>query len=67
MRAAAFLYYYLAQTRAAERPRHAQRDAQARAASRAPHTRTPRRGHRARRLPAVATRRVRTLPGGGSP
>jgi len=61
------ILYYVVQAQAAERHRQAQRDAPARAASRARHTRTPRRGRRARRLPAVAARRVRTVPGGGSP
>jgi len=62
----AVILYYLVQAQAAERHRHAQRDAPTRAASRARHPRTPGR-RRACGLPAVLARRVRTVLGGGSP
>ena len=57
----ALFYYCLAQTRAANPDRQAQRDAPAQAPSRAqpsPHA------HRARGLPAVVARRLRTVLGG---
>jgi hypothetical protein len=63
---AAFLCY-LIQAWTADRYPQAQPDAPARAASRARHARPSPRAHRARGLPAVVARRLRIVPGGGSP
>jgi len=60
----ALFYYCLAQTRAANPDRQAQRDAPAQAPSRAQPSPPSPRAHRARGLPAVVARRLRTVLGG---